>query len=1376
MRKVFLFLLFISLIKQGFSTEKILFSKLDINAGLSQNHINCIFKDSKGFVWIGTMSGLNRYDGSLFKIFRNDANDSASIIDNFIISITEDNFGCLWILTRLGYNIYNPVDESFSRQAPECFSAIGSDFTQINEMTKDIDGGLWFAQSNLGVIYYNPLENKCELLKVNPKNTECLSSKAVRAITNDTEGNLLTINDNAVIERIDHKTKKVTQRITSIRNICGDLAFYKIMCDKENLIWVYSTNVASGIYQINPRTLKTRIFNTKSLPALNNNIIRAVEDDGLGRIWIGTDHGGINIIDKKADKITVLTSDNNNEYSLSQNAITCIYKDNTNIVWVGTYKRGVNFYHPNLVKFDLYRHESSKANSIGFDDINCFAEDKKENLWIGTNNGGIFYFDRKTNTFKNYKHNPSDPASLPNNVILKLYIDKDDKLWVASYYGGLSYFDGQKFVRFKHDDKNPQSLSDDKVWDIFEDSQGNFWIGTLGSGLDLFDRKKNIFYHYKYGEVNSVSSNYILHIAEDKNRNLWLATALGVNMLEHKTGRFVYFNNIPSDKNSLCNNNVTFVFPDSRGLIWIGTREGLSIYNPFTRKINSYFMNDGLPSNTIQSITEDNLHHIWISTTNGLTRFFIKSFTNNKLEFDIFNYDKSDGLQGSEFNEKACLKTSKGELVFGGANGFNIFKPQQIKSNTTPPPVYITDLYLFNEKVKVNKPVFKRIVLTKSLMNNKKLKLRYSENIFSIEFAALNYLHPEKNRFKYKLEGFNETWIETNSLHPKATYTNLDPGRYIFRVIASNDDGVWNKEGASLEIVVSPPFWRSVIAFVLYFLIIFGILIYARHQVVKKARIKFSLENERKEAKRLHELDMLKIRFFTNISHEFRTPLTLIITPLEKLLKTTQDTILLGQLNLIHRNAKRLLNLVNQLLDIRRLEVEPFKLNLQLGDLIYFVRDITTSFSDFGEKKNIQLIFKSNVEYINIAFDADKMEKILFNLLSNAFKFTYENGKIEVNIEYNKLGDNSKDAVTIKVKDTGIGIPHELQESIFEPFIQNTEMPANIINQGSGIGLALTKEFVRLHNGRIWVESEPGKGSCFYVELPVNVSAEAVGGNNIETVLINAEKEALPENETDEPSNKTKSSLMLVEDNEDLRFYLKDNLRIHYQIFESGNGTDALKQIMEVVPDLVVSDIAIPGIDGIELCKRLKNDKRTSHIPVILLTAHLDNTQKVNGFEAGADDYLTKPFSFEILESRIKNLISLRDSLRKTFKTNFDLNPSEVEIVSLDEKFLKKTLEVVEKQIGNPDFSVEDLSKEMGMSRVHLYKKLLFLTGKTPSEFIRLIRLKRAAQLLQKSQLTVAEISYQTGFNNPKYFARYFRDEFGILPSAYAHEYKNKQE
>jgi signal transduction histidine kinase/ligand-binding sensor domain-containing protein/DNA-binding response OmpR family regulator len=1375
MRKIFLFLFFISFLQGGFSAEKVLFSKLDVNSGLSQNHINSIFKDSKGFVWIGTMSGLNRYDGSLFKVFRNDANDSTSISDNFIISITEDNLGCLWILTRLGFNIYNPVDESFSHQTPKCFSEIGSDFTQLNEMAKDKDGGLWFAQSNLGVVYYNLHEKKCELLKVNPKNIECLSSKAVRSITNDADGNLLVINDNAVIERIDCKTKKVVQRITSIRNICGEFAFYKIMCDKENDIWVYSTNVNSGLYQINSKTLKVRAFNTKSSPALNNNIIRAVEDDGNGSVWIGTDHGGINILDKKADKISFLTSDSNDEYSLSQNAITCIYKDNVGIIWIGTYKRGVNFYHPNLVKFDLYRHESASPASIGFDDVNCFAEDKKGNLWIGTNNGGIFYFDRKSNTFKNYKHNPSDPTSLPNNVILKLFVDKEDRLWVASYYGGLSYFDGQKFIRFKHDDKNPQSLSDDKVWDIFEDSQGNFWIGTLGSGLDLFDRKKNVFYHYKYGEVNSVSSNFILHIAEDKNKNLWLATALGVNMLEYKTGRFVYFNNNPSDKNSLCNNNVTFVFPDSRGLVWIATREGLSVYNPFNRKIKNYFMSDGLPSNTIQCIAEDNLHHIWISSTNGLTRFFVKSFTNNELVFDIFNYDKSDGLQGSEFNEKACLKTSKGELVFGGANGFNIFNPQKIESNTIKPPVYITDLYLFNEEVRVNKPVFKRVVLTKSLMDTKKLKLRYSENIFSIEFAALNYLHPEKNRFKYKLEGFNETWIETNSLHPKATYTNLDPGKYIFRVIASNDDGVWDEEGASLEIVVSPPFWRSPLAFVLYFFIIIGTLIYARRQVVRKARMKFSLENERREARRLHELDMLKIRFFTNISHEFRTPLTLIVTPLEKMLKTTQDASQQTQLSLIHRNAKRLLNLVNQLLDIRRLEVEPFKLNPQIGDLVFFVRDITSSFSDFGEKKNIQLTFKSNVEYVNMAFDADKMEKILFNLLSNAFKFTYENGAVEVSIEYNILENNDKSAVILKVKDTGIGVPAEMQERIFDQFIQNTEMPVNIINQGSGIGLALAKEFVRLHNGRIGVESEVGQGSCFYVELPVNISADAVGGDKVETVLINAEKEALPENEMDESLSKSKPSLMLVEDNDDLRFYLKDNLRIHYQIFESGNGTDALKKIMEIVPDLVVSDIAIPGIDGIELCKKLKNDKRTSHIPVILLTAHLDNTQRVNGFEAGADDYLTKPFSFEILESRIKNLISQRDSLRKTFKTNFELNPSEIEVVSLDEKFLQKSLEVVEKQIGNPDFSVEDLSKEMGMSRVHLYKKLLFLTGKTPSEFIRLIRLKRAAQLLQKSQLTVAEVSYQTGFNNPKYFARYFKDEFGILPSAYAQEFKKKQ-
>jgi len=600
----------------------------------------------------------------------------------------------------------------------------------------------------------------------------------------------------------------------------------------------------------------------------------------------------------------------------------------------------------------------------------------------------------------------------------------------------------------------------------------------------------------------------------------------------------------------------------------------------------------------------------------------------------------------------------------------------------------------------------------------------------------------------------------------KVTYTNLDPGHYVLRVMASNDDGIWNHTGAALEIEILPPFYRTRWAILLYCVFIAGLLLLARKILLDRARMRFNIETARRESQRLHDLDMMKIKFFTNISHEFRTPLTLIISPLDKMIKNLKEGELKSQLILVHRNAQRLLRLVNQLLDIRRMEVEEFKLHPQYADIVAFIKEIFHSFSDIAENQRIQYSFHSNVASLFMYFDTDKVDKIMYNLLSNAFKFTPQDGQIQVELKYQKNTLNeSKGEIEISVKDTGIGIPRDKHEKIFEQFFQQ-DLPGNIINQGSGVGLSLVNEFVKLHQGTVRVESEPDKGSCFIVTLPVITEAA------VETDMV---EENISPTGTDQPVEETtrlhKSfAILIIEDNHDLRFYLKDNLRHRYTVYEASDGTEGYKKVLSLFPDLVISDIVLPGMDGIEICRKIKTDRRTSHIPVILLTAQTTNEQKISGFEAGADDYITKPFTYEILESRIRNLIRQRDALRKSFQNQVEIEPSNVEVVSLDKKFIQKAIEIVEKNIDNTEFSVEELSHELNMSRVNLYKKLLSLTGKTPIEFIRIIRLKRAAQLLRESQLTVSEIAYKVGFNNPKYFTKYFKEEFGVLPSVYAQQ------
>jgi signal transduction histidine kinase/DNA-binding response OmpR family regulator len=614
------------------------------------------------------------------------------------------------------------------------------------------------------------------------------------------------------------------------------------------------------------------------------------------------------------------------------------------------------------------------------------------------------------------------------------------------------------------------------------------------------------------------------------------------------------------------------------------------------------------------------------------------------------------------------------------------------------------------------------------------------------------------------LEGFNSDWLYADGTQRRVTYTNLDPGHYVFRVKILNGDGVWSEE-KTLKINIAPPFWRTPIAYLLYTLAIFGILLLVRKITLDRIHMRFEMQQQRREAERAHAIEQLKTKFFTNVSHEFRTPLSLIISPLDKIIKNTSDDDQKKQLNLVQRNAKRLLNLVNQLLDFRKIEVQGLKLYPSIGDIVKFAEDISYSFTDIAEKKSIQFSFSSNVETLEIYFDKDKIEKILFNLLSNAFKYTHNNGAVSVKLVYAPRPDKEEDGtLSIEVQDNGIGIPADKHEKIFERFFQ-TDVPESMVNQGTGIGLAITKEFVRLHNGVITVKSEPEKGTCFTVTLPAKkIHEPSVHPATVPVEIEDDDQIAFEESQ----GNGKKKTIVIVEDNEDLRFYLKENLRGQYHVEEATNGKEGWEKIKLVNPDLVVSDIMMPLMDGIELAKKIKTDTLTAHIPVILLTAMGSEEKQIEGFHAGVNDYITKPFTFEILASRIKNLLAQQKLLQKRFQKQIEVNPSEVTVTPVDEKFLKQALEVVERFIGNPDFSVEDFSREMCMSRVALYKKILSLTGKAPLEFIRSLRLKRAAQLLEKSGMSVSEIAYDVGFNNPKNFTKYFKEEFKVLPSQYA--------
>lgn len=1334
------------------------FTRIDVNKGLSHNQVNCLFKDSRGYMWFGTASGLNRFNGYGMKVYRNDVRDSSTLADNQINSIFEDPDGRLWI-NESSIFFYN--SDKFARNTTPYLAAYDVPAGLIHNIIPAKDSIFWFVHGTSGLYRYDKIRHATKSYRNIPGDHRSIASDRVSRVAEASDGTLWIIHLNGVLEKLDILTGKVVYRNDVLQKQFNNaLLDYQFIISSDGNLWVFTTNGPNGVFEYNTLKDSFAFINTTS-PGLklNTNIVRGITEDSTGAIWVGTDHGGVNLISKDRNTIQYLVYAEEDSRSLGQNSITCMHKDDEGIIWLGTYKKGVSYYHENIVRFPLYRHKVNDASTISYEDVNRFVEDDLGNLWIGTNGGGLIYFDRTKNSFKQYRHNPADPNSLSSDVIVSLYIDHLKQLWVGTYYGGLNRFDGKRFYHYKNDPLNPATISDENIWEIFEDSQNNLWVGTLYKGLDLYDNQTQTFRHYRNGDVNSIASNYISVILEDRHGNLWIGTDNGIDVLQKLTGRFVHYGMAVNTPGTLSNNLVMYLHEDELGYIWVATREGLNIVDPVTGKFSVLRQEDGLPHNTILTVLQDDKKSYWISTPNGLANLTIdKKDPLNFSRYAIKTYDESDGLQGMQFNENAAYKTSNGELIFGGAYGFNIFKPDDLGNNFTHPKIVFTDFLLFNKSVSIGEEVTDHIVLTSAISETREITLSHSENVFSIEFATLSYMHPEKNKYLYKLEGFNDNWIQADANSRKATYTNLDPGGYTFRVKASNNDGVWNNEGISLKIRILPPFWATPWAILLYVSILFGGLYVSRRIALTRVQNKFRLVQERKEAQHLHELDAMKIKFLTNVSHEFRTPLTLILTPLEKIISNTTDKNSLNQFYLIQRNAKRLLNLVNKLLDFRKLEVDEVKFNPSEGDIVSFIKDTVYSFSDLSDKKEIALNFKSTLASLETIFDQDKLEKILFNLLSNAFKFTPEQGNVTVEVD--RITHMEKTYIRIVVSDSGIGIAPDKLDKIFDRFYQ-AELPDHIVNQGSGIGLSITKEFVKIHEGTITVESELGKGSTFVVELPVFEVRQTFS----EEIFPSHVQKIEPGSEATEAHNLP--SLLLIEDNEDFRYYLRDNLKDLYRIYEAKDGREGLAKILSLLPDLIVSDVMMPGMDGIELCRKIKSDSRVSHIPVILLTARSKEEQKLEGLECGADDYITKPFSFDILQLRIKRLIQQQEQLHKDFKKFIEVKASDIKITSLDETLIRKAIDCVENNISNADFSVEDLSHELGMSRVHLYKKLLALTGKPPLEFIRSIRLQRAAQLLEKSQLSVSEVAYQVGFNNPKYFARYFKEEFNILPSAY---------
>lgn len=1316
------------------------FKHLEVSDGLSNNSVNTICKDRDGFMWFGTTTGLNRYDGYTFKIYQHAENDPGSLPDNYITDIVEMPDGRFWVNTGRGYVLFDKEQDCFITDVTGFMKNLESGGVP-EQVFVDREGNTCLSVAGEGCYRYKEGGKRLFFSYVE----HSLPEHGVTQIAECSDG-LLLIYNTGLLVCLDRATLAIKWQSDEIKKYipAGKTIEFSLFVDRDNCIWAYSL---MGIWAYDCGTKSWRTDLTAIWSSRPDVIIHAVAQDIEGRIWVGKDYDGIDVLEKETGKVTSLVAHDDNGRSLPHNTIYDLYADRDGIMWVGTYKKGVSYYSESIFKFNMYE----------WGDITCIEQADENRLWLGTNDHGILLWNRSTGKAEPFWRDAE--GQLPNPAVSMLK-SKDGKLWVGTFNGGLYCMNGSQIRSYKEGVGN--ALASNNVWALVEDDKGRIWIASLGGGLQCLEPVSGTFETYTSSN-SALLENNVTSLCWVDNNTLFFGTAnQGVGMMDMRTREIKKIQG-QSGNVKLSNDAVNHVYKDSRGLVWIATREGLNVYDTRRHVFLDLSPVAEAKGNFIAAITEDQERNMWVSTSRKVIRVTVASDGKGSYLFDSRAYNSEDGLQNCDFNQRSIKTLHNGIIAIGGLYGVNVFAPDHIRYNKMLPNVMFTGLSLFDEAVKVGQSYGGRVLIEKELNDVENVEFDYKQNIFSVSFASDNYNLPEKTQYMYKLEGFNNDWLTLPLGVHNVTFTNLAPGKYVLRVKAINSDGYVGIKEATLGIVVNPPFWMSWWAYLLYAVGLVIVLFLARYRMLKREREKFHLQQIENEVAKNEEINNMKFRFFTNVSHELRTPLTLIISPLEGMLKETTDELQSTRLQLMYRNAQRLLHLVNQLLDFRKGEMSTHQLSLSEGDIISYVHSVCNSFLLMADKKHIQFSFFSGIDTFSMAFDADKVGKIVMNLLSNAFKFTPEGGRVTVMIEHVA---GTPDILEIKIADTGIGISDVDKEHIFERFYQAGHKGVEETT-GNGIGLSLVRDFVTLHEGEVKVFDNIGMGSVFVIQFPVkHVETQVQLPEETGMPAGDEEDKEMKEEAREETERKNFPLLLIVDDNEDFRIFMRYSLELQYRVKLAVNGKEAWEMMQEELPDLVISDVMMPQMDGNELCRLIKQDKRTAHIPVILLTARQNTEAKLEGLQTGADDYVTKPFNMTILVLRIRKLIELSRYHRVT-QGMIDPAPSEIVITSLDEKLIEKAIKYVEDNMSRTELSVEELSRELGMSRVHLYKKLLQITGKTPIEFIRVIRLKRAAQLLRESQLHVSEVAFEVGFNNPKYFSRYFKDEFGVLPSVY---------
>lgn len=1311
------------------------FKYYKVEDGLTSNTIYTVLQDSKGFMWFGTEYGINRFDGYTFISYENIPGDENSLINNSVYTIVEDETQRLWIGTEKGVSILD-LNKNFIK----CITEQTPNGCDINDRVENIIHDVnktWISSSKQGVFLFEG--NTLTLFSFEEFQEKPNSSIWVTNIYIDKNGTLWASVNNThhQIYIFDKQAAKFIPAFPELSKAeLNELSSYTMLETKDGIIWFGTWR--NGLVKVN-----------KNNGVIMGKYLNRPRIDKITHIHNITEYDDSTLLIGSNDGLTSFSTSNNKldqhftEPVLSNRFVYPIYKDCEGGLWIGTYHGGINYSSPNRNYFKSYVHNKYE-NSLSGNVVSCFCEDNNGNIWIGTEDGGLSKFDRKTEHFTLYNRN-SLQYNLSHDNIHALVADGDN-LWIGTYSGGINKMNLNtgEVEHFYYNKTDENTLDENSIYSMLIDSKNNLWVGTT-DGVNLYNREENNFTRMKrIGE-------FVLDICE-WNDDIWVATSnSGLHRYNTTNKQWIEYHYKKSDSNSIISNAVISLSSHDSNYLWIGTTHGLCKYD----KVNDVFINEevSFPNNYICKIFEED-GNLWITTLKGLVHYnpAIKSYR---------YFSKSDGLLSDLFTANSGIKTKDGKIFMGTPYGFNSFYPTQISMNEKEPNIEIIDFKLFNRIEDINK------YLVEKKNDNKTLKLRYNQNSISFEFTALSFFAPSRNEYAFMLEGFDKSWND-GSKERKATYTNIPPGKYIFKIKASNNDGTWNESGYELPITITPPIWWNHFSIVFYTLaLLISLLFIIRYQKEKVLKRNEEKIRELKD-KQEREINRSKIEFFTNVAHEIRTPLSLISAPLESVLSSSEalSDEALTNLNVMQSNSNRLLTLVNQLLDFSKIENRSIRISLANQNIYQVLHAVYIRFKPSAENNSINLEYRYDNNTFEAVVDSENITKITSNLLTNALKHTKDSIILELN------SNHADDFFKISVSDNGPGIEEKEIKEIFKPFYQISGQNKT----GTGIGLYLVKSITEALNGKIEVSSKPNMGLSVSVTLPkgeksqTKISAE---GGHYETnneLLSQRDKDQLKDSHCAESQDDGVKSILIVEDNPELQQFIYNQYKNKFNIHTANDGEEGLQVLDKNEIDIIITDMMMPNMDGIEFCKSVKSNDLWNHIPIIMLTAKTDVESKIEAFEYGADAYLEKPFNLSYLSARIDNLLETREILFKKFSQTPFASLKTVAGNKDDELFLAKLNEIIENNINNPNLVIDDIAKALGISSSGLYSKIKQITGVTPNKLITSMRLKRAAELLSENTYRVNEVCYQVGFNNPSYFSKCFQKQFGILPKDFFNE------